>query len=303
MGYGMDAGSILIANPSIRPFGQFSLFYGTLVASYTLIRAVRLREPDMIALTVLLFVELAMFGSRSSLLNVAIGMIIVGMIGMGRRLKLYWILGGVVGGLGLAIFLDALRRPDFSLQRTLAGSMLGIFYGNSFSDVRDFAVVLSFWDGKFLWGKTYLAGLMAFVPQTLSSFRAQWSIGVVTATLVGFDPTSHPGLRTGISGEAYLNFGIPGVVAVGLIAGAIIRLVDSETKRALRLLPRSNLRAYSFWVILALVGVAENSSGASGIYTTMLLLWLSWLFVRVFGDGKGNVPPRQAGTAEAGGTA
>lgn len=247
----------------------------------------------MIALTVALFLELALFGSRSSLMNVAVGLLLVGMIRMGPRLKPYWIVIGAMAGLFLAIFLDALRSPNFSIQRMLAGLTLGIFYGNSFSDVRDFAVVLSFWDGTFFWGKTYLAGLLAFVPQVLSSFRAHWAIGVVTAGMAGFDSTKHPGLRVGISGEAYFNFGWVGVVAVGLFAGAVVRLVDSETKRAIRLLPTENLRAYSFWVVLILVGVAENTSGASTVYTTFLILWISWLLVRVFGEDEGLVRGRQ----------
>jgi hypothetical protein len=297
MGFGFDAGSILVANPSIRPFGQFSLFYGTLISSYTLVRALRYREPDMIVITILLFAELSFFGSRSSLLGVALVAMIVGMIRMGRRLRLLWLVGGAGFGLFLAIFLDAARRPNFSLQRVLASLTLGIFYGNSFSDVRDFAIILSFWDGHLFWGKTYLAGLFAFVPQVLSTFRTQWSLGVVTATMAGFSPTAHPGFRIGLSGEAYLNFGLVGVIMVGLFSGAVIRWVDAETKRAIRFLPASDLHAYSFWVSLTIVSVAQNSSGASTFYTTMLLLWISWLFVQVFREGRpGSLEPStQAG--------
>ena len=49
----------------------------------------------------------------------------------------------------------------------------------------------------------------------------------------GIDPTNHPGLRPGYFGEAYFNFGLLGVLAVGLILGIFGRLADTEAKRAL----------------------------------------------------------------------
>ena len=116
-------------------------------------------------------------------------------------------------------------------KNSLAFQLL-TFYGNSFSDLRDFSWVLSAWDGVYLNGKTYLSAFISFVPSALSSFRAQWGIGKVTAVLAGFDPLEHPGLRPGMFGESYLNFGITGVMFIGTILGYSYRYIDYKIKKA-----------------------------------------------------------------------
>jgi oligosaccharide repeat unit polymerase len=285
MGFGFAVGELTLGNPGLRPFGNFATFYGNVIASYCLVRALRYREPEMIALVVAMLVELLFFGSRSSLLGVASLVLVIGMVRMRRRLKLQWLALGLLGGVFLAILLDGLRRPNFSLQRVLAGFTLSVFYGNSFSDTRDFALILSCWNGTYLWGKTYLAALIAFVPQSFSTFRTEWSLGVVTATMAGFSTQEHAGFRVGVVGEAFLNFGLPGVILMGLFFGATLRLIDAETKRALRLLPLRDLRVYSFSAIALVAAVAQNTSLASTFYTTILLLWFSWIGIRMLGWG------------------
>jgi hypothetical protein len=95
-------------------------------------------------------------------------------------------------------------------------------YGNTFSDLRDFAWVLSSWNHKPFYGKTYASAFISFIPTTYSSFRTKWGIGRVTAKLGGFVPKFHPGLRPGAFGEPYLNFGIPGVILMGILLGIYI---------------------------------------------------------------------------------
>jgi hypothetical protein len=187
-----------------------------------------------------------------------------------------------VGALALTFLLDALRRPNFSLAAVVGGFAINMFYGNSFSDTRDFAVILSFWDGHFFWGKTYLAGLLAFIPRALSSFRDTWAIGVVTATLAGFKTTEHPGLRVGIFGEAYLNFGLPAVLLLGILIGATTRLVDLRMKQSAKDLPRSAMRLYSYLFALALLIGFENSSVASTLYSILFIFAATWIAIRCF---------------------
>jgi hypothetical protein len=201
---------------------------------------------------------------------------------MGRRLNLAVLGICIMGAFFLAFFLDALRRPNFSIARVVSGLALNIFYGNSFSDTRDFAVILSFWDGHYFLGKTYLAGLLAFVPRFLSSFRDTWALGVVTATMAGFSPKEHAGLRVGMFGEAFFNFGLLAVVLLGLCTGAATRLVDLRVKQSIAALPESGVRAYSYFVILYTVSVASNSTGASAFYSVLLVFFISWLMLRLF---------------------
>ncbi|MDQ1195596.1 O-antigen polymerase [Agrobacterium sp. SORGH_AS 787] len=94
-----------------------------------------------------------------------------------------------------------------------------IFYGNNFSDFRDYAWILSGFKGQFYHGMTYLAGYTALIPAFISEFRNDYRTGVITTTLAGLDPEFHAGLRPTLFGEAYLNFGIPGIIFAATLFG------------------------------------------------------------------------------------
>ena len=280
-GFGFNLRGLLLVMPALRPIAQFAAFYSVLIASYCLVRFVVFKERSMLPIIALIVCGLLFFGERGNIFAIAMLTIIGTFIRMGRRLKLVWLVAGTVGALCLVFLLDGLRNPNFSLAAVVGGFALNMFYGNSFSDTRDFAVILSFWDGHFLWGKTYLAGLIAFVPRVLSSFRDTWAIGVVTATMAGFKTTEHPGLRVGIFGEAYLNFGLVGVFLLSLLIGSTMRLVDMRMKQSAALLPKNDVRIFSYYLITLPIAVAQNSSVASTFYTIMLVIGLSWVVQRI----------------------
>jgi hypothetical protein len=280
-GFGLNFGSIIIVSPTLRPFAQFATFYSMLIGSYCLARFVRYRERSMIYIFIAIGVGLIFFGSRSALAALFMLPFLVMIITMRRRLRLSLLTMGVLAALVLSVVLDAFRRPVFSISAVVAGMMLSIFYGNSFSDTRDFAVILSFWDGHYLLGKTYLAGLIAFVPRFLSQFRDTWSLGVVTATMAGFKTTEHPGLRIGSFGEAYLNFGLIAVLMLGIFVGAGIRLIDLRMKQSAAALPESGMRIYSYYIIVTVLSVAENSSIASTLYSIGFIFLASWVALKI----------------------
>jgi hypothetical protein len=122
---------------------------------------------------------------------------------------------------------------------------------------------------------------MAFVPRFLSEFRDTWSIGVVTAATAGFDPQEHPGLRPGVFGEGFFNFGPLGVVAVGLMLGIVARRVDTDIKRALASPQPSMMRAYASTTLTGFVAWLALSVGFSGLYTFALILVFSWICLGV----------------------
>ena len=276
-GFGFNLRNLLLVTPWLRPVGQFSAFLGGLVGAYCLARYVEHRERSMLIITVLIMIGFLFFGERGNIFALPTLVISVLFLRLGRRIKLYWLALGTAAALLLVFVLDALRSPHFSLGAVLEGFFLSFFYGNSFSDTRDFAVVLSFWDGHLFMGLTYLAGLLAFVPRFLFSFRDTWSAGVVTATMAGLSPKEHPGLRVGLFGEAYLNFGLFGVVLLGMLLGAVTRLIDLRMKQAIRLRPAYDMRVYSYALILTFVGFAQNSVAGSTIYSILVILLVSWL--------------------------
>jgi len=108
--------------------------------------------------------------------------------------------------------------------------LMRLFYGNELSDLRDFAWVLSGIGDDLLYGKTYLVGILSFIPSSILEYRNTWGYGAVTAAAGNLDHTTHPGLRMTIFGEAYINFGIFGVVLLGLFSGYVLRKVDLRIK-------------------------------------------------------------------------
>jgi hypothetical protein len=279
-GFGLNFRGLLLVSPALRPIAQFGTFYAILIASYCFARFIRYRERPMMYITVSIGIALLFFGSRSPLLGIFILAIVVSFITMRRKLRISLLLLSIAAALGLAVLLDALRSPSFSLSAVAGGLILSIFYGNSFSDTRDFAVILSYWDGHYLLGKTYLAGLMAFVPRFLSSFRETWSVGVVTATMAGFSPLEHPGLRVGLFGEAFLNFGVIAVFAMGILMGTVTRLMDLRMKQSAASLPESGMRIYSYYIIATVLGAVTNSSNASSLYSIAFIFLASWAAVK-----------------------
>lgn len=166
-----------------------------------------------------------------------------------------------------------------------------IFYANNFSDFRDYAWILSGFDGRFYHGMTYLAGYMALVPSVISEFRNDYRTGIITSTLAGLDPQFHAGLRPTLFGEAYLNFGIPGVIVsatlFGFYFGKLHRWVHTD-------LPANRLglrRVACAYIVFLFMFSAVFTPGFYYVYvvTAFLLagMVLSWLLEKPVDAGGG----------------
>jgi oligosaccharide repeat unit polymerase len=225
-------------------------------------------------------------GSRSSALGPLVGLIvnIVYLNWKGRikfkRLAMYAVIIAValnLIGLFRAGKIGVASDPNKSAATT------EFFYGNTFSDLRDFAWVLSAWDHEPFYGKTYATALISFIPSTYSEFRTEWGIGKVTAKLGGFDPKEHPGLRPGMFGESYLNFGILGVILIGIIIGYTNRYIDHKVKYYA--FTNNKLEAFKAGISLSLVTNLSITAGFFGIYANLgifLFLYAFLLFLKGF---------------------
>jgi oligosaccharide repeat unit polymerase len=169
----------------------------------------------------------------------------------------------VIAGMAIA----ALRAGSSITEEVLLFAA-NIFYGNNFSDLRDFAWVLSSWDGTWFYGKTYLAALSSFIPRTLSDFREEWSIGVITAKLAGFTPQEHAGLRPGTFGESYLNFGMIGVFVIASVNGFFLRYADYQIKRRIQ----AGLDVTSAYVATVPYFISSAFFLTSGFWTVYIFL-------------------------------
>jgi hypothetical protein len=134
----------------------------------------------------------------------------------------------IMGMLLLTVFFyyGKARSGRFDILYTIENIEIELFYGGNFSELRDFAWLLSGWDGKYLYGKTFIAGIISFIPSFISDFRNEWNFGNFTKKITELGDEQF-GLRAGILGEPYFNFGIFGVIMGGFLLGFIIRGLDN----------------------------------------------------------------------------
>jgi hypothetical protein len=177
----------------------------------------------------------------------------------------------------IALYLGNVRGGNYSLSAFFSLLVAVLLFGNTFSDLRDFGWVYAFWDHKFWIGKTYLAALTAFVPRFASEFRDKWGTGAATAITLGLDPHVHPGVRPGAFGESYFNFGLSGVVIVGLAIGVIFRRVDIDVKRAMTAPQPSMRKAFASTMLLNVAGIIAISANSSGFFVLGGIYLFSWL--------------------------
>ncbi|AQG81315.1 O-antigen polymerase [Spirosoma montaniterrae] len=154
-----------------------------------------------------------------------------------------------------------------------------IFYGNTFSDLRDFSWVLGNWDGELYWGLSYFAAFMSFIPSSIYPIREAYGIGRITVKAAGLDTVTHPGLRMGIFGEMYINFGIIGVIIFGFLWGYVLRRLSVLTKKY-----ASNgdvIKASSVILYSSFVSYLTVSAGFWNFYISTFLLIVLFISSRI----------------------
>jgi oligosaccharide repeat unit polymerase len=229
----VDVRAIFQANPAIRALYNFVLILSSLVSLLLIGRVFQYNKLFDKILLFLFFLMTVFIGARSYTAQPIIYLFAFYVLFVLKgRINLWKVFGIGFTVLFLGIGLSSVREGNYSLTSIAATFVSQVLYGNSYSDLRDFAWVYAYWDKSLLLGKTYLAGFMSFVPSFLSDFRTEWSVGKFTATTVGFDPLVHPGLRPGLFGESYFNFGLAGVFAFGTCLGYAYRYIDFNIKKA-----------------------------------------------------------------------
>ena len=280
-GFAFDLRGFTFANPALRPVALVISNYSIVIASHCLARYIDRKERILLACTLFLTFGLVFFGARGNILGIYINVLLCYLVKLRRKISLFRIFGLVAVIIVVGIYLGNARAGEYSVTGFFGSLAFLILYGNNFSDLRDFAWVYSAWDHHFWAGKTYLAALLAFVPRFASQFRDTWGLGVATASTVGFDPQVHPGLRPGVFGEGFFNFGMFGVIAVGLMLGIILRRVDIDVKRALASPQPSMMNAFASTMLLDVAGCLAVSAGFSGLYVLAGIYFFSWLCLSI----------------------
>jgi oligosaccharide repeat unit polymerase len=279
-GFGFDLRSYTFAHPELRPVALIISNYSIVIASHSLARYIDTKERVLLACTLLLSFGLVFFGARSNIVSIYIGILLCYLIKLRTRISLFKLAIMISAILLTGLYLGNVRSGQYSLSDFFALLAVALLYGNNFSDLRDFAWVDALWNHQLWMGKTYLAALMAFVPRFASEFRDTWGTGAATATTLGFDPHVHPGVRPGSFGEGYFNFGLLGVIVVGLAIGIIWRRVDTDVKRALTG-PRTSMRkAFASTMLLGVASVVAISANSSGFFVLGGIYLFTWICLR-----------------------
>jgi oligosaccharide repeat unit polymerase len=280
-GFAFDLRSYTFENPTLRPVALAISNYSIVIASHCLARYVDTKERSLLLCTLGLTLGLVFFGARGNLVAIYINVLLCYFVMMRNKISLFRIATLTAVAVIFGFYLGSVREGEFSPSGFFASFVTLLLYGNNFSDLRDFAWVYSAWDHVAWGGKTYVAAVMSFVPRFASQFRDTWAVGAATASTVGFDPQIHPGLRPGIFGEGFFNFGLVGVVVVGLLFGFIVRRVDLDVKSAFASTQPSMVKAFASTMLLSVAGCIAISAGFSGLYTLAGIYLFTWFCVGV----------------------
>jgi oligosaccharide repeat unit polymerase len=276
-GFGFDLREYTFVNPTLRPVALVISSYSIVVASHCLARYIDTKERILLICTLLLTVGMVFFGARSNILSIYINILLCYLVRLRGKISLFRLTIMIAIIIMVALYLGNVRRGNYSLSEFFGLLVAALLFGNTFSDLRDFGWVYAFWDHEFWIGKTYLAALTSFVPRFASEFRDTWGLGVATATTLGLDPHVHPGVRPGVFGEGFFNFGLVGVVGVGLMIGIIVRRVDIDVKRSLSSSCPSMRNAFASTMLLNITGAISISSSFSVLYVLAGIYFFSWL--------------------------
>jgi hypothetical protein len=265
-----NARGFFLKEPFLRPLFNLTISIFPIAFSFLALRYIQFKEKTCLKFIVALLLFTLFFGVRS--------------LGLSGLLFLFaqWIyyregqcsftkLAGICLGLFfIAVVLGQLREGHFNLLEVFPILFAKLFYGNNFSDTRDFAWILSFWDEEYLYGKSYLAALISFIPRVFSSLREEWGISMYTNGLTGFDSDVMPGLRPGLFGESFLNFSYPGVIIFGLLFGFALRYGDIKIKEHV-LKSKDIIKGYSHLFIFSFLCTLSVSAGMWSFYVFLLL--------------------------------
>lgn len=175
-------------------------------------------------------------GQRTvSLINLIIGVCAWLAFRNQGRLSVAGQVGFVVGAVALllssALVYQVRAGGEIDLSLAITSFYGDFAYGNQFSDVRDFAWVLSGYDGQQLHGLSYLAGIASLFLSAESPLRAEYAIGRWTLWTAGLDTNAHGGLRMPFFAELYFNFGMLGLAIVTPILGWLTAAIVTTTRR------------------------------------------------------------------------
>ena len=189
---------------------------------------------------------------------------------------LYMLIFTALGGLTGLLRWDPSRLSE---GNPVVNSLEAAFTGNNLIDVRDASWVMSQWDYDPLNGITYLGGLTSFLPSGLFPQKKDWHLGLTAVRIVGWDDTTHPGLRISFFGESFMNFGLAGVITLGTILGILFGTLLRVFHQASEERPSSLNRNLRILILMEMTLHLSNTSNAFSFWALATFLLIQWIFV------------------------
>ena len=282
-GFATNPRAFFMANPKFRPFYNLTTSLFGIVAG---ILTTRILQNNKLLDKILLIPILGFgffLGVRAPIIfqGLSFGVLFI----IYRRkgyVPIYKMILAVITTLFVIVILVAIRNgggESSDTRSTIAVFVYEIFYGNTFSDLRDFSWVIGYWDEVHLWGMSYISAFLSFIPSALLPFREKWGIGKITVNMLGFDTSIHPGLRPGFFGEMYLNFDVFGVVVYGFIWSQIIQSVNVAVKKNAQ--EHNVIEGNSAMTAASFVTFLSNSAGFFGFYVNFIVLFILYILTRI----------------------
>ncbi|UIR30977.1 oligosaccharide repeat unit polymerase [Priestia flexa] len=282
-GFSFNFRSYVMGDTSLRPLFNFVMVSMVpFVVTFMIIRYLDVKKNNMLLSLLVLIFFLFFSGSRTSIVWPILNALFIYFIAKKLELRLLKLI--IFGGFSLLLilYLGDLRAGNYSFLNSISTFSSKILYGNNFSDIRDFAWILTYWDENYINGKSYLAAFFAFVPRSISELREIWSISVYTSNMVGLDPDIHAGLRPGKFGEAFFNFGYIGVAAIGFITGYVLRYTDVKIKTIINRQRDINYTLlYSNTILYTLISMFHITSSFWRFYIIVFILLTGYILFKI----------------------
>jgi len=187
-----------------------------------------------------------------------------------------------VGFTGVGGYFGILRQHRELLEEgnIVVNSFEEAFLGDNLADVRDGAWVIGEWNFQPLDGLTYLGGLASVVPSAFFPEKEQWHLGKVSLRIVNQPAEEHFGLRLGFFDEAFLNFGLAGVIGLAVLLGSWFGVALRWLHLSARTVPclTRNLRVT---LSLQLAITLCNTGSGFVIWSLAFLLLVIWIGVEL----------------------
>ncbi len=277
-GFSFNFRSFVIGDTSIRPLFNFVMVsLVPFVVTFMIIKFLDTKKKSLILGVFTLIFILFFSGSRTSIVWPVLNALIIYFITRKEKINLLKFFSFGILFLFFVLYLGDLRLGQYSLLISIQSFASKIAYGNNFSDLRDFAWILTYWDHNYIAGKSYLAAFFAFIPRSISEIREVWSISVYTSNMVGLDPDIHAGLRPGKFGEAFFNFGYIGVSVLGFLTGYILRYTDIKLKKHVKsTLSYDYTLLYSFTTLYTMISMFHITSSFWRFYIIVIILMFGY---------------------------